>query len=79
MEKNRLRWRCRRGMRELDIVFERFLEHDFEHLSADQQTHFAALLEVPDPDIYAWLLRREAPRAEFQALIANLQRHLIVP
>ena len=53
-----LRWRCRRGMRELDAVLQGFLDTRFEHLSDREKTAFAAVLELPDPDIYAYLARK---------------------
>ena len=74
MELNRLRWRCRRGMRELDMILSHFLDHEFEHLDLAQRANFSALLDTPDPDLYAWLLQRDAPPpTEFQTLIALLQ------
>ncbi|MSR14676.1 MAG: succinate dehydrogenase assembly factor 2 [Gammaproteobacteria bacterium] len=80
LKQNRLRWRCRRGMRELDIVLSCFLDRDFETLSSAQRVHFSSLLETPDPELYAWLLRREVPaQPEFQILIAMLQSQLVVP
>lgn len=76
VEQNRLRWRCHRGMRELDIVFGRFLDHEFEQLDPAQRANFAALLDTSDPDLYAWLLQRDAPPpAEFKTLITLLRRY----
>ena len=34
IEKSRLKWACRRGMLELDVIFMPFLEHEFEHAAA---------------------------------------------
>ncbi|MGH8595153.1 MAG: succinate dehydrogenase assembly factor 2 [Gammaproteobacteria bacterium] len=76
MDAKRLRWRCRRGMRELDIVLNRFLEHDFEHLDPAQCVAFSALLEIPDAELYAWLLQRRSPLPEFESLLACFRRHL---
>jgi antitoxin CptB len=72
----RLRWRCRRGMRELDLVLMRFLDLDYPTMDTDTQRAFDALLDTPDPELYAWLLQRTAPpTAELAGLIARLQRH----
>lgn len=57
----RLRWRCRRGMRELDVVLERYLQHSYPLARAEEQRAFEALLDLPDPQLFAYLLRREAP------------------
>lgn len=57
----KLRWRCRRGMRELDIVLTAFLDAQYPHLSSDDKARFESLLELPDPDLYAYLLGRDEP------------------
>ncbi len=57
-ELSRLRWLCRRGMKELDVVMSRYLEQYYESASSDDQQHFRALLEMPDPDLYRLLLGR---------------------
>lgn len=60
---NKLRWRCRRGMRELDQVFDDYLAKHFREASAEHQAAFAELTNCPDPDIYAWITERETPPA----------------
>lgn len=50
---NRLRWRCRRGMLELDLVLARFLEENYIKLTAQQQAEFDALLDLPDQELWA--------------------------
>ena len=52
----RLRWRCRRGMRELDRILERFLERDYHELGSAERQRFAEILELPDPDLHAYLV-----------------------
>ena len=54
-EMARLRWRCRRGMRELDMLLLGYLEQHYASASADQQQAFRRLLSTPDPDILALL------------------------
>jgi len=54
----RLRWRCRRGMRELDAILVNFLQSSYGSLSADDKARFGALLELPDPDLHAYLVGR---------------------
>jgi antitoxin CptB len=56
-----LRWRCRRGMRELDVVLERYLEQRYAYAPIGEQRAFEALLDLPDPQLFAYLLRREEP------------------
>lgn len=69
----RMQWRCRRGIRELDLVFGRFLEHGFDALPPDDIDAFERLLDQNDLDIYDWLMgRSEPPTAEFRRLISQL-------
>ena len=65
----RLRWKCRRGMLELDVLFERFLDQGYDRLNHAEQVLFEALLEEPDPVIYNWLLGHERPEPRFEGLV----------
>ncbi|MCX7056065.1 MAG: succinate dehydrogenase assembly factor 2 [Proteobacteria bacterium] len=62
-ELNRLRWRCRRGMRELDVLLERYLAQRWPSASAESHAAFLRLLELPDPELADYCLRR-APIAD---------------
>jgi antitoxin CptB len=76
MEYHKLQWRCRRGMRELDMVLERFLELDFPQLEAEMREAFTLLLDASDPDLYDWLLGRvTAPTAALAQVVARLQEY----
>ena len=50
---SRIRWDCRRGMLELDIVLARFMEQSFERLTAQEVEIFKGLLAYSDPDLLA--------------------------
>ena len=54
-ELNRLRWRCRRGVLELDIALARFLETKCLQLDARQRESFERLLEAADEDLWRWI------------------------
>lgn len=66
----RLRWRCRRGMLELDLVLAQFLQQHCLQLTARQLAEFDALLDLPDQSLWA-LLRDE--RVSTSAVISQLQ------
>jgi len=52
----RLRWRCiRRGLLEVDISLQRFLDESFAGLSDEQQQAFAELADMEDHDIWYWI------------------------
>ncbi len=59
-----VRWRCHRGMWELDLLLLPFFDRHFVKLTPGQQVDFCRLLEHPDPDLYAWLLGLEQPSSD---------------
>jgi antitoxin CptB len=72
-ELGRLRWRCRRGMKELDTLLTRWLEQSYGVASSQQQRVFREFLELPDPEIAGYLLGRESPGdSERTQLVAAL-------
>ena len=56
-----LRWRCRRGMKELDVLLERFAEQVLPQASQAECRLFAELLALPDPLLARYLLAGEPP------------------
>ena len=71
----KLRWACRRGMLELDIVLMRFLQHTYPTLLPSQQQLFQQLLTYPDQILMQWLLRLSEPPAVVLAELIQLIRH----
>jgi len=57
--KPRLRWACRRGMLELDVLFMPFVEEAYEQLSEKDKVIFERLLECQDPELFAWFMGHE--------------------
>jgi antitoxin CptB len=53
----RLRWRCRRGLKELDVLLERYLCRRWPTAAAAERAQFAALVELGDPELAALCLR----------------------
>ena len=71
---SRLRWRCRRGTKELDIVMNRYLQERYETASAEEQASFNALLDIEDPIIFDWLMdKTQAEDANLKALVEILK------
>jgi antitoxin CptB len=56
----RLKWACRRGMLELDVLLLPFVEQAFDDLNDPQKETFERLLTSDDPDLYAWLMGHQA-------------------
>ena len=70
-----LRWRCRRGTKELDRILGGYLEENYAQASVQLRRAFVALLEVQDPDIYDWLMGAQEPVEEqFKDIIAALRQ-----
>jgi antitoxin CptB len=68
----KLRWRCRRGMQELDILLERYLDRRFCGATTAEQEAFRQLLETQDTVLYAYCLGSERSPPKFAALIERI-------
>ena len=70
-----MRWRCRRGVRELDVLLTEFLDNQYQGLDQQEKMMFNHLLEVQDPTIMAWLFgHEEAPNAGMAGLLDKIRR-----
>jgi antitoxin CptB len=75
-EARRLLWRCRRGMKELDVILDRFARAELPGASAEQRRTFAKFLELPDPLLADYLLGYAIPP---ESDLAELARRLTAP
>lgn len=72
---SQLRWMCRRGMKELDVLATRYLAQDYPTAPAEQQAAFVSLLQqVEDPDIWAWAMGYEPAPEPYADIIERLVR-----
>ena len=60
-EARKVLWRCRRGMKELDILLERYARERYEASSTDEQAAFTRLLDLPDPDLADYFFGHAVP------------------
>lgn len=67
----RLRWRCRRGTRELDQLVGWWLDERYPDASAELRKGFADLLEQQDPDLWDWIMGRNTPSDPLQARVID--------
>jgi len=73
-ELGRMRWRCRRGMRELDQLLERYLDRRWSQAEPSERAAFERLLSCEDDQLWRWFLSRTIPEdAELYAVV----RHVI--
>lgn len=61
MDFNRLRWHCRRGMLELDLLLEPFLDEVFKTLGDDDKRCFEKLIKEEDQDLFVWFMQTAVP------------------
>jgi antitoxin CptB len=70
----RLRWHCRRGMRELDVMLTRYLDRVWATASAAEREAFVQLVELQDPELFGYLVGRTTPDEGSQrAVIARIR------
>lgn len=70
----RVRWRSRRGLLELDIVLGRFIETHYTQLDEAEKIVFEALLDMPDNPLWDMIAgRAEAAHSEQQALLDKIR------
>ena len=69
--KSKLKWACRRGMLELDILLEPFVDEAYDALSMEKRAVFQRLLTCEDPDLFAWFMgHKECEDAELADMVA---------
>ena len=64
MGNSRLRWQCRCGMRELDVLLSGWLEDGYEASGEPAKAAFQRLLELPDPELQRYFLGGVKPADE---------------
>jgi len=70
----RVRWRARRGLLELDIVLGRFIDNCYNQLDEAEQLAFEAMLDIPDNLLWDMIAgRQEATHAEWQSLLEKIR------
>ena len=75
IEIKRLAWRCRRGMLELDIVLQKFIQSHFEAFTSGELNQLDALLDYPDNDFWDLVSTRQhvTDNADLSSLLEKLR------
>jgi antitoxin CptB len=72
---DRLRWRCRRGLLELDVVLKNFLDQGYASLTPAEQEAFDKLLAVPDNILWAYVQGSEnPPEKELSQIVSKIRK-----
>jgi len=70
----RVRWRARRGLLELDIILGRFIDSCYSQLDETERLVFEAMLDMPDNPLWDMIAgRQEATHDEWQALLEKIR------
>jgi antitoxin CptB len=73
-ERSKFLWRCRRGVKELDVVFTQFFESNYDQLTAVEMNAFERLLDMEDPEILSMMLKQsESEDKEIAELIKRIR------
>ena len=73
-KKSRLLWQCRRGIKEMDIIFQDFINHSYDQLTDDEKNAFLRLLDEQDLDILNWIMGKDKPYDNELVNIINIIR-----
>ncbi len=71
VEFRRLQWRCRRGMRELDQLMQRYLFQVWPGASEAERGVFLRMLETEDDKLWRWFMGYEHPSDEELARLVD--------
>ena len=70
-----LKWRCRRGMLELDILLNSYLDKHYHTMSQQQGVVFSEVLDYPDQVLFDLLLgNMQSSDASVNTMINEIQR-----
>ncbi len=72
---SRLRWKCRRGMLELDLLLQGFLDEGYAELDEHGRAAFEALLALPDQTLFELLVSGAPSNDEAQAALIGRIRN----
>ena len=73
-ELDRIHWRCRRGMLELDIVLQGFVNKHYMQLDEIELKHFDTLLSLPDNDLWDMITsKKKVEDIKLQPVLELLQ------
>ncbi|MCB5160964.1 succinate dehydrogenase assembly factor 2 [Marinomonas algarum] len=68
----RLKWQCRRGMLELDVLLEPFLDEVYLTLEEEDKARFHELIKREDQEMFPWFMQKEVPEDPDLARIVNI-------
>jgi antitoxin CptB len=73
---NKTKWKCRRGLRELDLLFRRYSDKHLTSLSADDFKMFNSILDLEDQPLYDFIFKNNSLNnpAQEDFILKNLKK-----
>jgi len=75
---NQTKWKCRRGLRELDLLFRKFSDKHLETLSSQDFVMFNSILDLEDQPLFDFIFKNDSlgnPLQE-QFIIEKLKNYI---
>lgn len=73
LQKEKVRWACRRGMLETDLFLMPFFEQHYDQLTAEEKVLFYELLKESDAHLIVWLMETEKPDSKYEKLLSKIR------
>jgi antitoxin CptB len=71
---NKLKWLCRRGMKELDVLLEGFLDQHQQELSEGRWPELESLLQNEDDQLWDWVQKPASAQASaYRAVLEEIR------
>ena len=75
---NKTKWKCRRGLRELDLLFRRYSEDKLDSLSTEDFEMFNSILDIEDQPLYDFIFKNASlDSPEQESFILNNLKNFI--
>lgn len=78
MSLNKLRWKARKGIRELDILLQSFLETSYDNLNNDDKMLFEEILEIETYDLLNAISGKSSYNKKYENIIMQLSKLSII-
>ena len=72
---NRILWAGRRGLLELDLLFEAFILSKYSVINESAKSDFHKLLDCDDDQLFSWFFGGEEIPAEFASIVSIVGEH----
>lgn len=68
----KLKFKARRGMLELDLLLQNYLDNNYSFMSDDLKYQFELLMDYSDPELLSWLIMELSPGTDINNNLAEI-------